>query len=82
LPRLINIPISTLTDVRGIIQPIWLNWFNAVYRLLYRAPTIFTGVAAPTTTPDKIGDLFIDSVLGKVYVATGVSNSTDWKILN
>ncbi len=66
----------------GSCTPIWLNWANSVYRLLGLAPTIYTGIIAPTDTPGKIGDTYIDTVLGKVYVSVGVSSSSDWKILN
>lgn len=40
------------------------------------------GTAAPTTTPAKVGLLFIDTTAAKVYVSTGTSASTDWKALN
>ena len=43
---------------------------------------IVMGTAAPTAAPDFIGQVFIDKTNGKVYVATGVSASTDYKILN
>lgn len=45
-------------------------------------PTIFTGIIAPATTPIKIGDIYINTVLGKVYISAGISSSADWKILN
>ncbi len=64
------------------VAPIWLNWFNSVYRLLGLAPTIYTGIIAPTSIPNKIGDTYIDTALGKVYVSVGISSSADWKILN
>lgn len=41
-----------------------------------------TGIVAPTSTPTVIGDKFIDTVLGKVYFATGTSSSADWTIVN
>ncbi|NBP00080.1 MAG: hypothetical protein EBU90_08105 [Proteobacteria bacterium] len=40
------------------------------------------GTAAPTTTPAKVGLLFIDTTSAKVYVSTGITASTDWKALN
>ena len=46
------------------------------------APTILTGVAAPTSTPKKIGDIFIDTALAQVYMSTGNSSSGDWTLLN
>lgn len=45
-------------------------------------PRIYTGIIAPVIIPKKVGDIFINTVLAKVYVATGLSASTDWKILN
>lgn len=73
-------PVAPLTDKSA--NPIWLNWFNSVYRLLGLAPTIYSGIITPTSTPNKIGDTYIDTILGKVYVSVGTSSSTDWKILN
>lgn len=45
-------------------------------------PNIVTGIVAPIVTPVKIGDIYINTVLGKVYIATGISSSSDYKILN
>jgi hypothetical protein len=47
-----------------------------------RIPNITSEAAAPTTTPKKIGDIFIRTDTAKVYISTGTSASTDWKILN
>lgn len=41
-----------------------------------------TGIVAPTSTPAVIGDKFIDTVLQKIYFATGTSSSADWTIVN
>lgn len=46
------------------------------------APRIYTGIVAPTSIPQKKGDMFLNTALGKVYVSTGTSASSDWKILN
>ncbi len=51
-------------------------------QLIYALPTITTGVVAPASTPSKIGNIYIDTVLGKVYMSAGITNSSDWKILN
>lgn len=40
------------------------------------------GTAAPTTTPPRVGVIFCDTTNGKVYISTGVSSSSDWKLLN
>lgn len=51
-------------------------------QLLYALPNITSGVVAPSSTPEKIGNIYIDTALSKVYISTGVSSSADWKILN
>ena len=45
-------------------------------------PTITTGILPPTTTPKKIGDIFVNTALAKVYISTGTASSVDWSILN
>lgn len=46
------------------------------------SPLVFTGTAAPATTPTNIGDIFVDTVNKKLYFATGTSSSADWTIAN
>lgn len=46
------------------------------------SPNISSGSSAPSTTPDKIGDIYIDTVSHKIYVADGVVNSSNWIIVN
>ena len=41
-----------------------------------------TGTAAPTTTPVYVGQMFCDTTNEQVYVATGTTDSGDWKLLN
>lgn len=36
------------------------------------------GTAAPTTTPGKVGLVFIDTTTPAVYVSTGTTSSSDW----
>jgi hypothetical protein len=45
-------------------------------------PAIFTGTAAPATTPTKIGDMFVDTTNHKIYVSDGTTNSSNWRVLN
>lgn len=46
------------------------------------SPIITTGTTAPSSTPNKVGDIFIDTAGKKLYFATGVSSSADWVIAN
>ena len=41
-----------------------------------------TGIVAPSFTPRFVGLIYCDTVAGKVYISTGTSSSSDWKILN
>lgn len=40
------------------------------------------GTGAPGHTPSDIGLIYCDTSGGKVYISTGTSSSSDWKILN
>lgn len=43
---------------------------------------ISTGTDAPTTTPAKAGDIFVDTTNGNIYIAKGTADSTDWVQVN
>lgn len=44
--------------------------------------TVTTGTVAPATTPAKIGDIYVNTAAGKVYIATGTSSVAKWALLN
>ncbi len=46
------------------------------------APTISSGTTAPSSTPDKIGDIYVNTTGTTMYVATGTSSSSDWTAVN
>ena len=39
---------------------------------------VTSGTVAPTSTPAKIGDIYVNTVLKQTYVANGTSSSADW----
>ena len=43
---------------------------------------VSSGISAPTTTPSKVGDIFVDINAKKLYFATGINSSADWIIAN
>ena len=45
-------------------------------------PTISSGAVAPSSTPSKVGDVYVDTTAKKIYFATGSSSSADWSIVN
>jgi len=38
-----------------------------------------SGAGVPSATPTNIGDIYIDTTNLKIYIATGVASSADWK---
>lgn len=50
----------------------------AAIGLLDAAPAISSGVVAPASTPEKVGDIYIDTAAPAVYVATGTATAADW----
>ena len=38
-----------------------------------------TGTVPPVDAPDNVGDIYIDTVAGKMYIAMGTSTVADWK---
>lgn len=51
-------------------------------QLFYALPNITSGVVAPSSTPEKVGNIYIDTVAKKLYFSTGTSSSADWTIAN
>ena len=47
-----------------------------------RAPRIYTGTSAPSTTPYHQGDIFLDTTNSKVYIASGTTSSANWLLMN
>lgn len=41
---------------------------------------IFTGTAAPATTPQEVGDHFVDTNNDKHYISVGTASSADWQL--
>lgn len=41
-----------------------------------------TGIVAPVSTPPRIGAIFVDTALSKVYIAKGTASSADWVLVN
>lgn len=75
--------VTTLIAVSYVdgVTPVLLYADPTTHRLLTQT-AVTTGAVAPSSTPSFIGQIYIDTVLGKVYMSTGTSSSTDWKILN
>ena len=44
--------------------------------------TVLTNTTAPTSTPNHIGQIFVDRTSKKCYLATGIASAADWTLLN
>ena len=56
---------------------------TVAYRtLLLAAPTISSGADLPTSTPTKIGDIYIDTSTPSFYYANGTTSSADWLLVS
>jgi len=47
-----------------------------------QTPKVTSGAGAPGTTPEKVGDFYIDTTNFKLYFSKGTSSSADWIIAN
>jgi hypothetical protein len=76
--------VPTLLAVSSVdgVTPVVLYADPVTHRLYVDNPAVTSGVVAPSSTPTALGQMFIDTAAAKVYVSTGTSASTDWKILN
>jgi hypothetical protein len=72
----------TWTDGRA--KPTWaaMETEDAAYTPPIELEHVTSGVVAPTSTPYTVGDLYVDTVLNKTYVATGTASSADWTAVN
>lgn len=68
-------------DLSNYVADVDLDLKN-VFQRLRRTPDITTGTAAPTTTPSRVGNIYVDTTNKKLYFAVGHSTSADWIIAN
>ena len=78
-----NNRIPTLIAVSSADGTTPLNVYadSTTHRLLV-SNTVSSGTTSPSSTPDIVGAMYVDTSGKKVYVATGTSSSADWTILN
>lgn len=53
----------------------------AAVGLLAAAPAISSGSGAPSSTPEKAGDIYVDTVGGSAWIATGSASPANWTAL-
>jgi len=73
---------EVIVDYSEISLPILNNTLRRLRSDIDSASKVSTGVVAPTSTPKHIGDIYINTVLHKIYVSDGTSSSSNWVVLN
>jgi hypothetical protein len=53
-----------------------------LFQYVSKCPQVVVSKVVPALSPRNIGDIYINTVTAKVYIATGISSSSDYKILN
>lgn len=51
--------------------------FQNVYQNMAKGPAVYMG-NTPNSIPQKIGDLFVSTTTGSVYLSSGTKNSGQW----
>jgi hypothetical protein len=76
---------SLITGVFGAdssVQSVTINGTITATNGYIGAPNISSGTTSPASTPNQVGDIYVDTTGKKIYVATGTSSSGDWTVLN
>lgn len=68
------------THVLG--EPIRMNvGAETIQEIVDSIAEVSSGVVAPSSTPSKVGDIYVDTVTKNIYISTGTSSSADWKLI-
>ncbi len=74
---------GTTEQTHVIGEPVRMNVSaETIQDIVDSLPAITSGTTAPSSTPTKIGDIYVNTSGSKVYIAKGTSSSADWLILN
>jgi hypothetical protein len=77
-PTNIKAPDATISDTAKAVA---YHTHNGVDAPLV-ATSVISGSGAPSQTPKAIGQIYVDTSGLKVYIATGISSSADFTIVN
>lgn len=65
----------------GFVDREFGNAYNDI-RYAKKSPTVMVGSGAPTSTPRRVGDIYISTTTSKVYFSTATVNSASWIVVN
>lgn len=82
MPDVQKIPVGEAVLPNRFTSPLWLGWFNSIFSAINSKPDLSYGDGTPSTTPTKIGSLYIDTTNVKLYAAKGTTSSSDWFAVN
>ncbi len=66
-------------DTKQALDDFTSSDHNAMVTDIKTRSVVTSGAGAPSSTPGKVGDMYIDTTALKIYIATGASSSADWK---
>ena len=66
----------------GNVPVITIGGLIPAYFLPSSIPRGTIGTSAPTITPERTGDIFINQTLGNIYIAKNTTANTDWIKVN
>lgn len=80
-----SVPVLLATSVADGKTPVRVYADPVTHRLLVDATAgasiISSGETEPSSTPDGIGYIYIDTATKNAYIAVGTSSSADWRII-
>ena len=67
----------------GLLKDILVR-LNLIERRLNRTAgvTVTSGTVAPVSPPSRVGEMYVRTDTGKVYIATGTAAVGDWTLMN
>ena len=68
-------------DTKVALDDFTSSDYNAMVTDQKARAAIESGAGVPSSTPDKVGDIYIDTSNLRIYIATGTSTSSDWRKL-
>jgi hypothetical protein len=70
------------TTVVPIPDPATYHDIQNLSQGLSAKPDITSGAGVPTASPGKIGNIYVNTSNGKVYISTSTQSAGSWAILN
>lgn len=61
--------------------PAMYGHLNAIVNVVNTKANVITGTTSPSTAPLNAGDIYVNTAGPAIYIASGTSSSTDWRLI-